>query len=341
MRPHEIENWALSVVQRVRAGHPNEDSRVELKRDWINAEKAARRIAAHANAARGAPILWLIGVDQNGQIPGVQHQDLGPWFGRVQAQFDGLAPRLTDLNIPVEGTTIVALLFETERAPFVVKNPRYGTRGAGPVSLEVPWREGTATRSATRADLLQILSPLQAMPNFQVLEGTLHAKTWGHYNAELDANERWIDWKLTLILYATVPNYERVIIPYHQCRATLEIPDQALTRYLENVTLRPPTIPSVGSSSMTIGASQDELILDGSGKVILNADLRTSFPELGIPQSVQPSFEPSDEAMVTVTCLPVHAPHRVVIDCRLPRSTEHDRSTPSPEFHWHSETVDP
>jgi hypothetical protein len=30
------------------------------------------------------------------------------------------------LNIPIDGKIIVALLFETDRAPYVVKNPAYG-----------------------------------------------------------------------------------------------------------------------------------------------------------------------------------------------------------------------
>jgi hypothetical protein len=53
MRPPEIEAWALDVIRRVSSGQPHEDFRVELKADWITTEKAARRLAGHANAARG------------------------------------------------------------------------------------------------------------------------------------------------------------------------------------------------------------------------------------------------------------------------------------------------
>jgi hypothetical protein len=38
-----------------------------------------------------------------------------------------------------------ALLFDTSRRPFVVKNPVYGNVNGGPVAFEVPWREGTET----------------------------------------------------------------------------------------------------------------------------------------------------------------------------------------------------
>ena len=60
MRLVQIENWALDVINSVDAGHPSEDARVELKAEWIEAQKAARQIAGHANAARGDPILWLV-----------------------------------------------------------------------------------------------------------------------------------------------------------------------------------------------------------------------------------------------------------------------------------------
>jgi hypothetical protein len=41
-----------------------EDDRVELKADWPDAEKAARRVAGHANASGGGSVLWIIGLDE-------------------------------------------------------------------------------------------------------------------------------------------------------------------------------------------------------------------------------------------------------------------------------------
>ena len=54
---------------------------------------------------------------------------------------------MTELAIHSEGKSAVAILIETDRAPFVVKNPKHGKSGGGPVSLEVPWREGLAVSS--------------------------------------------------------------------------------------------------------------------------------------------------------------------------------------------------
>src|ERR1044072_7659881 len=166
MKSHEIESWAWRVIEQVRNGRPSEDSRVELKGEWpTSAQKAARRIAGHANAARGEPILWLIGVDENEGVRGVCNFEVSDWYSQVKAQFEGgVAPQLIILNINVEGQVVVALLFSTDRPPYVVKNAAYGSPGGGPVTLETPWRDGTYTRTAGRAELLHILTPMQALP---------------------------------------------------------------------------------------------------------------------------------------------------------------------------------
>lgn len=130
MRPTEIEGWALRIIEQVEKSQPVEDFRVELKADWIaDPNKTARRIAGHANAARGVSILWLIGVDETNGVVGADPTELANWFPAVEAEFDGIAPELTDLNVPTDnGKSVVALFFETDRAPFLVKNSAWLTR---------------------------------------------------------------------------------------------------------------------------------------------------------------------------------------------------------------------
>ena len=112
MKPSEIESWAHSVMDRVERKDPIEDARVEVKAVWIDAQPMARRLAGHANAARGERILWLIGVDEKaGTVPGAEKKDAAEWWPRVQARFDGIAPRLTDLAVPHREVTVMALLF--------------------------------------------------------------------------------------------------------------------------------------------------------------------------------------------------------------------------------------
>lgn len=308
MKSHEIENWALSIVDRVEAGQPVEDSRVELKATWLEAAKAARRIAGHANAARGEPILWLIGVDEKNGVVAVEHQEFANWWAEVKACFDGLAPDVTDLNVLAGGHTIVALLFQTDRAPFVVKNPAYGNRGGGAVSLEVPWREGTSVRSATRADLLRLLSPLQALPTFEMLSGSLVAK--------LEEVKSQLYWSLAIDLYADSTSDETIVIPYHRCGAAFRIAGKWEWTSLEDLALAPPVRISlfgvsqaVVSASRTIDASPDQVAISGPGRIDLTAATRTSDVDLG----------PSGDAEVRVTLVPTNGEYPVTLHVQLAR----------------------
>jgi hypothetical protein len=126
MRDPEIEAWALSVLDRARAGRQSEDARVEMKREWGEPEGLARRLAGMANSCRGEPALWLVGADEDGTVHGALASDFAAWWQKMSAQFDGLAPDIRDIAVPYGGDTVVAIHVETTRAPFVVKNPHYG-----------------------------------------------------------------------------------------------------------------------------------------------------------------------------------------------------------------------
>ena len=105
MRNHEIEAWALSIIDRIKNGQPIEDFRVEIKSKFLDPVKAARRIAGHANAAQGTPIIWIVGVDEKTAeiITQTGCVDRADWFEAVRSQFDGLAPEFIDLNVPFNG----------------------------------------------------------------------------------------------------------------------------------------------------------------------------------------------------------------------------------------------
>lgn len=309
MRAHQIESWALDIIDRVQANQPIEDSRVEIKAKWISPEKAARRLAGHANASRGAPILWLIGLDEQKGVVGADHEELADWYAGVKSQFDGLAPKLTDLNIPVEGKTVVALYFETERTPFVVKNPSFGKPSGGPVAREVPWREGTRTCSATRADLLRLLSPLQMLPDFEVLSGTLKAERRG-------ADESNLNWGLKLELYAVPSGVSRVVIPFHRCRGKFAISTDGRWIEFEGIKLSPPHTPFVPTAprgvsrrslSKTIESTRDEVLIYDPGKLLLYAWASTPL----LAESV------ADEARVSLSLVPTNADHSVPVDVTM------------------------
>ena len=312
MQPHEIENWALQIVDRVSNNQPLEDSRVELKAEWIDPIKAARRIAGHANAARGASILWLIGIDETSGIVGASPKELANWFAQIQAQFNGLAPQLTDVVVPVGTDMIVALFFETIRRPFLVKNPVYGQKGGGAVALEVPWREGTKTKSATRDELIRLLSPLQALPKFEVLSAVLFCREVRNENND------W--WYLRVDLYVEAHAGQTIVIPFHRCTASITISEFDFKITLNSIHFAPPYMHGMGQSkklSKTIDSTQAEVLIDGPGKVTLTAETYLPFSESSLSNTI---------ILVDVSVFPTHAEQAVPISTVLiPKAPEADQ----------------
>ena len=254
----------LRIIEQVRFNQPNEDFRVELKSEWIDPLKAARLIAGQANAAHGEPILWLIGVNQDLGVVGAQHMELASWYEKVKAQFDGLALEMTDLNIPVNDHTVVALLFETDRAPFVIKNPLYGKRKGG-VEFEVPYRENTSTRTANRSQLIKLLAPFQSVPELEILNGDLIA------SPPKDAISHELEWKLHLEFYVSTNQPDtHIFIPYHRSKASFQIM-QSLTNYpFETLVL------STAKDSLTISATRTEMRIEGPGIAHLHGYAETA-----------------------------------------------------------------
>lgn len=273
MKPHQIENWALDVIERTLAGSPNEDSRVELKREWpAPPNKAARQIAGHANAARGASILWLVGIDQVKGIVGAQHNELASWYPQITAQFEGLAPSMQDLNVPIDGKTVVALHFETDRAPFLVKNPKYGEPDGGPVKYEVPWREGSSTRTAQRSDLLLMLSPQARLPQFEVLEGSITMKQVGV------SEDMTCAWDVVITLYAHKDTTDLLAIPFHQCEVACDLGHNGHYVEFSETYLLP---DDMSANNRTINSTYTELLLYGPGQFELHATGKTDSSYAG------------------------------------------------------------
>ena len=305
MRPVEIENWALRIIEMVEKGQPNEDARVELKADWIDPRKAARRLAGHANASRGDAILWLIGVDQENGVKGAIHSELSNWYLQVVAEFDGVAPTMTDVNVPHNGVTVAALYFETDRAPYVVKNPQYGAANGSSIALEVPWRDGTRVRTAKREDLIRLLVPVLSTPDVEILSGELTVTKTDDYH-----------WHLAMGLYIIPHNMALHVIPRHKCEGHMYLTAGKLSIVLSDITLVPlyTTMGRLGggrglrSDSHTIYSTQSELIVEGPGRINLSAIAFTGF----LPEHLEGST-----VDVHIKLLPVHANRPIVLDAQL------------------------
>jgi len=299
MQKHQIEAWALAVIERIRTGGTNEDSRVEFKKEWISAGKAARRLAAHANSALGEPILWLIGVDQKTGEFAQTAYDLANWWPSVKSYFDGITPDLVDVALSIDGKTIMALYFDTERRPFVVKSS--GDR------LEVPWRDGTRVRSANRNELIRLLSAVVDLPNFEVLHANFVAK-----RVQPEPKPIW-ELIASLIIYVLPKREGQLIFPFHRASCTVKLECDEIT--LPQVQL------DVFKPSITTQVSTTELIVTGSGSFKFAA--KNAIEKLPVM---------SDKATLRVTITPAASDIAAVLKLSLTKqpSTHGDEI----EYRW-------
>lgn len=167
MDKRRVELRVADIVDHVVSGGQIEDDYVECKRDWpSDHRKAARQIAGLCNAARGEDVLWIVGLDEDGHcVSPLTDTEHSNWWGQIRRCFAELAPELDTLTVPTtSGKRVVALVFTTDRSPYVVTTPN-----AGPVHREVPWRESNSTDSATRAQLLHLLVENAAVPAIEFI----------------------------------------------------------------------------------------------------------------------------------------------------------------------------
>jgi hypothetical protein len=287
MRVDQLEAWVLALVDEVNSRRRVEDSRVELKADWTAPSTAARRIAGLANAAGSPLVLWVIGLDEQRGVVPVGNTDLAQWLAEVRAEFDQLAPAFQDVIVPVGNGTVVALLIDASRRPFVVRNAAYGQIGGGAVSVEVPWREGTSVRSARREDLLRILVPQQELPSIELRTISVTASLVDHTVGS--AKSQLVQWAVIASLYVTPRSAERVVFPVHKAelRLTGDIgapDDMPCDLYFE----APRSKVSSGSprASRTIDTTMTEAIVDGPGMLLLRADAEETGDKLPAASTV-------------------------------------------------------
>jgi hypothetical protein len=174
MKRSDIEYWALKAIERARAGGQDEDSFVEFKQAWIEPTALARQLAGHANSARTEPILWIFGVSKTGEVLGVEGTDLAKFGDVLRSRFDGPAPRPIDIALEVDGKQVVAIQFDTDQPPYVIKHDKESRRS---VEREVPWRVLTGTQSATHNDLLKVLVPISKKPMIELENAEIFASS--------------------------------------------------------------------------------------------------------------------------------------------------------------------
>ena len=283
MNTIQLEAWVLRVVDQVRQGLAPEDSLVELKSQWPDPIRGARQIAAHANAARGSHILWIIGLDEARGVIGAGHEELANWHPQVQSCFDGVAPELFDLNVPVDGKMLTALLFTTDRAPYVVRNPDYGQPAGGRVEFEIPWREGRKIRTARRSDLIRILAPLVATPQIEALSSEVLVMQG---ERESEPGKPSFHWHLTASAYVAAVLETAVVIPFHKCEVRISDGKSWELTSWKRFQVRPPYTMGISSGnltsrkdSLTIESSSSEVIIQGPGRIQISAEAFSNPPD--------------------------------------------------------------
>ena len=166
----QVEVKVHEVVAQVLSSGGVEDDLVECKSKWPEPEAVARQLAGMANKSTPDPMTWIIGIDERARrLTTPQAVEISNWTAKLEKRFDGATPALLHhLNVTLaSGEHVTALTFETDRAPYVVT-----TTGQGPAEREVPYRSGTGTRSAKRAELLRMLAPSIDVPGVVILDAS-------------------------------------------------------------------------------------------------------------------------------------------------------------------------
>lgn len=263
MTASEVEQWAIREVRR---SPLQESDRVEFKSKIIEPFRFARQIAGHANAARGEWILWILGVDDKLGLVGIPGLEWAKLWQQITSFFDGNPPTPIIVPFQEDGKSLTAVAFETTLPPYVVKE-------SGHDRLEVPWREGTRTRSARHSDLLLLLSATTSLPDFEIVKAG-----WARINQttyHFEAN-----------LYFIPKSRSRVVIPIHRIKRSISINDIDVSNEVVSkwsggaLVLTPLKLGLLTNEGATVPASCDDyqIILDGPAMILLTT-------QLGVPPS--------------------------------------------------------
>ncbi len=203
----QLETFVHEMLEIVENGGRVENATTELKRQWPDALKTARRLAGQANAARGEQIIWIVGIDEEtGEYAEPSKADLADTWKEVQAKFDATAPELvTDLVVVRDAGTVHALLFDTSRPPYVVVDQDRS---------EILWRDGTRIRPAKRHELLRLLTAQASIPEVDLITAEVVV-------ADFQSTPPNMNLVVRLCAYITPTSRERLVFPEHRVMCTI------------------------------------------------------------------------------------------------------------------------
>lgn len=164
MKHLDLEAIARNAVERVLSKQKIEDSRVEAKTEFDkDPKRAAKQIAALANAQSGEFVFYIVGLDDKKfQIVAFDEVDMADWWPQIKRCFDGgVFPELVcDVRFTHDDKAIHALCFHSTSAPYVTKGPDGQTI--------IPWRDGTSAQSIRRHQLIGLLYGNSNKPTIEI-----------------------------------------------------------------------------------------------------------------------------------------------------------------------------
>ena len=293
---HQLEFQALTLLDALNAGQESAGAKPDHSHfaSWPGPpRRAARLLAAQANAARGRNVLWLVGVktDDSGRhstgrlrVTGAQLPQFDAWLQNLLPFFDGLAPKVRAFVIPygahgsVPAQSVIALQIETSRAPFVIRTTAAGT------TLDVPWWDPATgqTRSAGRTELVKLLVPLQDLPQFEVLEAELTFYKNPHPSGAQKTLHRWT---LDGSLYVIPQPETRAVIPLHRCSGSLRIPGSAFAAAAQDLSL------TADKLSPAVRVTESAVLVEGLGRLFIYCCGSTTAAEIPWQSPMTATFD--------------------------------------------------
>ncbi|MGW2092086.1 hypothetical protein [Promicromonospora sukumoe] len=268
MHRNILEARVISAVMRVLDGNRTEDDFIEVKSVWPEPKKYIRQFAGAANRAAGSDIVLIVGLDETRhRLTPAGDEDPESWWSQLQSGFDGgAAPDLVN-NLTVEipsGGSVVAFAFQTDGAPYVIKNPE----GKGP-DLEVPIRKATKTEWARRSDLIRMLARRVHTPNAVPLDSQLQVIWHDAQQSNLQGIGAQVEHirmtvQLNMFIEHLAPEY--AMLPHYSMRAELEVGGE---RYSMTVDEYRPSDKIRSLSPHGVEVRSDGLLLTGPGKAFV------------------------------------------------------------------------
>lgn len=223
----DIELRIRDVLRVLRSTSKIEDAGVELKGTPPSPETKAGQLAGAANASGGDPIVWVFGIADDGSFVDIAGFDFDQWFAKIPSQFDGPYPEPTIAWLEEEGHGLLAVSFRTDHAPYVVK------RSSNPQQRDMPWREGSHTRSATRSELIRMLLPQARLPRIEFLGGAIAFETKPGQHPDQHG-----EFSFSAELFIEHADAGGIHLSQHRCAATIRIGEQVFTAPAGHVSLQ-------------------------------------------------------------------------------------------------------